>query len=127
MIDTVFKRGVRATGCVMSWLVRGKRRYFYETRWLNGRVVKKYRGTGLAGDQAAAEVERRRQDRLARAEAVRSEHERHQLATAALNRLCSLTDLLMKATLVSQGFYQHDRGEWRRRHYYADSKHRRTT
>ncbi|MGD9893490.1 MAG: hypothetical protein AB7R89_17845 [Dehalococcoidia bacterium] len=38
-----------------------------------------------------------------------------QTAEATLAALCETTDLLVRAALLSAGYHQHHRGEWRRR------------
>jgi nucleotide-binding universal stress UspA family protein len=77
--------------------------------------VKVYRGRGAAGQEAAADVDRRRQARRQDREAVRAEQE----ATAAIDTLSdelrSWAEVLAAAWLVLTGHHRH-RGEWRLRH-----------
>jgi hypothetical protein len=40
-------------GLVMGWVQRRGRRYYYRSRWVNGRDVKEYVGTGEAAELAA--------------------------------------------------------------------------
>jgi hypothetical protein len=54
--------------------------------------------------------------RRALREALYVEQERCTAASALVDQLIQATDLLVKATLLSQGYHQHHYGEWRRRH-----------
>ena len=98
----------------MPWDVRGKHRYFNLWRRVAGRPTKQYLGAGDAAVRAALEIERRRTERIARAEEVRRHRQGHQAATAPLGDLARLTELLAKGTLMSLGYHQHDR-TWRKR------------
>jgi len=100
---------------LMPWSKRGNKRYFYQSRRVDGRVTRKYCGTGPAADKAAAEIERRKNERAAQAKVLRAETQRHAAATAPLDELFELIDLLAGATLVSAGYHRHARGEWRHR------------
>jgi hypothetical protein len=101
----------------MGWVQQGRQRYFYKSLRFGRRTTRLYLGNGEAAEEAAAEIERRRVERQARADALRQDEERHAAAAAPLEELCELSDLLMRATLVGEGFHQHDRGEWRRRRH----------
>ena len=101
----------------MGWDVRGPRRYYSRSRKINRKVVRQYVGGGSLGELAAAADALRRAERMARAEALHAEEQCHTAATAPLGRLCQLADLLMKAVLVSEGYHQHSRGQWRRRRH----------
>ncbi len=50
----------------MAWETRSGKRYFYLSKWVNGRVKKEYYGSGLMAELAAMQVESRKQDRRAR-------------------------------------------------------------
>jgi hypothetical protein len=99
----------------MPWLHQGTRKYFYRARRINGRILRQYLGSGPLAEQAAAEIEQCRAQRRADAQLAREETLRHEEASAPLAELCRLTDLLMRAALISQGYHQHCRGAWRRR------------
>ena len=90
----------------MAWEQVGRRRYYYHNQWVKGRSVRRYIGTGSVAEMAAAADDLRK---LKRALAARERQ-----AEAPLLALCQLTDLLTRATLVTSGFHQHDRGTWRR-------------
>jgi hypothetical protein len=99
----------------MAWEQRGSHTYYYRSVRRNGRVTKEYLGTGpLAALSVAADAQRQAQ-RQAEAEAWRQEQ-------AALDALDQQIDawwdtgaVLLKAILYTEGFYQHDRGTWRKR------------
>jgi hypothetical protein len=104
----------------MPWLRHGNRKYFYRAFRSSGRIVRQYLGSGSDAEKVAAEIQQRRQTRSAQTQLACQETTLHNKATAPLAELCELTDLLMRATLVSQGFRQHCRGAWRRRHVQPD-------
>src|SRR5262249_49496293 len=101
----------------MAWANRGNRRCYYQSIRVGRRITKVYLGSGPEADQAAAAVVQRRAEHAAQAETLRLEQHAHADAVAPLKELSHLTDLLMKATLISQGYHQHSRGEWRRRRH----------
>ena len=97
------------------WDVRGEHRYYYRHRFIDGRTVRVYVGTGPEAEDAAAEDVRRRAERKARRQAERAEEARLRAADAPVTGLEEMVRLLTAAALTATGFYQHDRGEWRRR------------
>jgi hypothetical protein len=86
--------------------------YYRSVRTPDGGVKKLYLGRGAAAEQAAAAVERRRQEWLAAREAARAER----AATAEADRLAAAlrewAGLLAAAWLVLTGHHRHH-GEWR--------------
>ena len=98
----------------MPWDRVGSRRYYYRSQRVAGRPVRRYVGTGTVADLAAAADELRKlKHAIADRELKAEQTHRHQ-AEAPLLALCRLSDLLTRATLVTSGFHQHDRGTWRR-------------
>lgn len=100
----------------MGWETRRNgRRYYYQASRVDGRVVKRYVGTGeLAGllgdyDQLAA------QRRQLAAEADRADRADLDALQQEVADACDLVDQLTRAVLGMAGFHQHDRGEWRKR------------
>jgi hypothetical protein len=93
----------------MAWEQVGRRRYYYRSQWVKGRSVRLYIGTGPA---AADDLRKLKRELAARER--QAEQSRHHQAEAPLLALCRLTDLLTRATLITSGFHQHDRGTWRR-------------
>ena len=100
----------------MAWSQRGSRSYFYVTRRVNGRPVRRYVGAAAsaAATLAAADADLRRLEREAAARERQAERERLRGAEAPLLELCAVTDVLARAALVVAGYRQHDRGDWRR-------------
>src|SRR5262245_45336373 len=95
----------------MGW----DRGYYYRVRKIDGRVAREYIGAGpvatLVAQQDAIERQKR-EDERADWRAKRAEMD---ALAAPLDVLNDLADLLARAALVSAGFHQHKRGEWRRR------------
>jgi hypothetical protein len=103
----------------MAWATRGHRRYYYRYRKDGGQVLSQYVGTGPAADLAAAVDAYCRAEREARRaddrETERTELARRGPAETPLIKLCSLSDILFRATLLAAGFHQHAGGPWRRK------------
>jgi hypothetical protein len=99
----------------MAWEQRGSQTYYYRRVRRNGHVTKDYLGTGPLAALSAAEDAERRAQRHIEAEAWHQE----QVALDALDRQLdtywNAATLLLKATLYTEGYYQHDRGAWRKR------------
>jgi hypothetical protein len=99
----------------MAWEQRGPQTYYYRSVRRNGHVTKLYLGTGPLAERYAAEDAERRAQRHTAAETWRQE----QAALDALDRQIDdwwdMSTLLLKATLYTEGYYQHDRAAWRKR------------
>jgi hypothetical protein len=102
----------------MPWSYRGDRKYFSVARRVGGRITNEYLGSGEAAVQVATEIEQRRAERVALAEETRLHQQRHAEASAPLDDLALLTELLAKGTLIALGYHQHDR-TWRKRREHA--------
>jgi hypothetical protein len=102
----------------MAWHQRGNRKYYYHSVRVAGwpTPVRRYVGAGLAAELEAAGADLRRLKREVAARELAALEARLREAEAPLLALCDLTDVLARAVLLAAGFYQHDRGEWRRRH-----------
>jgi len=95
----------------MSWKQRGSKRYYYRS---DGRK-KHYLGRGEAADCAAALDAAKRTERE-QASADRELTRRQFLvADRAVRSFVDMAATLIDATLVTAGYYRHDRGAWRRR------------
>jgi hypothetical protein len=116
--SNVLARRCRTGVTQMPWSYRGDRKYFTLASRVGGRVVHEYLGAGEAAVQAATEIDRRRAERTARAQEARGHRQDYQEASAPLNELARLTDLLAKGTLIALGYHQHDR-TWRKRRDHA--------
>jgi hypothetical protein len=101
----------------MGW---DKGRYYTRSRKVNGRVVREYVGTGdlayLVAQADALERQRREAERAARW-AQRAELD---ALDAPLKVLNELADLAARAALGAAGFWQHNRGEWRKQRVERD-------
>src|SRR5579859_2738112 len=98
----------------MVWDVRGNCRYFYRVKRVNGEVVRTYIGNGPEAEYEAAIEANERERRQAKLEAHRNVQAKLEAADEPLLALCSATNLIIKATLINAGYYQHG-GEWRTR------------
>jgi hypothetical protein len=110
------KRCIRTEVDQMAWESRGRGSgpYYYHSKKVAGKVKRQYLGKGEQARQTAAQVAERKAKRAARAEAERATAARYQAADALLLELIQVTDLVTKSALESQGFFQHNRGAWRR-------------
>jgi hypothetical protein len=97
-----------------------KGRYYTRSKKVNGRVVRKYVGSGPVGSLAARIDALQRQLR----EIERAERRAKRAALDALDdpldELDDLADLVAHAVLVAAGYHQHKRGEWRKRRVQRD-------
>ena len=99
----------------MAWEQRGTHTYYYRSVRRNGHVTKEYLGTGpLAALYAAEEAERQAQ-RQTEAEAWRQERAALDALDRQIDAWWNAGSVLLKTTLYAEGYYQHDRGEWRKR------------
>jgi hypothetical protein len=94
----------------MSWEQRGSHRYYYRVRYHQGQLTKTYYGTGPIAQRAAQEDKHKRA--LRQQERVAQQH--IQSLETQLTALTNIVRTLVSATLVGQGFHQHQRGDWRR-------------
>ena len=102
----------------MSWNQRGSGRYYYRSRREGKRVFREYYGRGPAA-LAVAELDAAERDQQkAPAAQEAAERKRFEEADSLVNQWIATARLVQKAVLVSEGFYQHQRGEWRRRKCY---------
>jgi hypothetical protein len=100
----------------MAWQLRnGSGPYFYLSKRVNGRVVNRYIGGGVAGELAAALILLGRAERRLAAARRREAMSREQSLLAPLEELCQFTELVAKAALLAAGFHRHERGRWRQR------------
>ena len=99
----------------MAWEQRGTQMYYYRSVRHNGRVTKEYLGTGPLAELWAAEDAARQAQRQAEAEAWRQERAACEALDQQLDTWWEASTVLLKATLYTEGYYQHDRGTWRKR------------
>jgi hypothetical protein len=101
----------------MAWVKHGNRKYFYRSVWSDGQRKYLYLGSGPAAEQAAEEIERRKNERTACAEELARVNEINTAAIDPLEKLCRFSDLLMRSTLIREGYHQHARGQWRKKRH----------
>jgi hypothetical protein len=98
----------------MGWERRGKKCYYYRSKWVNGRVVKEYLGDGPAALEAA------RQDAEAASQRAERTFEQVKLAAelAALEALFDAMDAECDAQVIpamaAKGYHKY-RGVWRKK------------
>ena len=96
----------------MSWEKHGSHQYYYRVqRDRQGRLHKQYYGAGAAAQRAAQEDDHQR---ALRKQDQHAQHPLHRLE-AQLAALTHVTQTFVMATLLGQGFHQHQRGAWRKR------------
>src|SRR5215212_66582 len=99
----------------MAWERRGSNLYYYQSeRSIDGRVRKKYVGTGEVAQAIAHADETIRRRRAAQSERARVELEEARTLASAGEELCEAADILAVAQLVAAGYHRH-KGEWRMR------------
>jgi hypothetical protein len=94
--------------------------YYTRSRKEGGRVVREYIGGGLLGEIAALDDEYERRRRQEETAFWKEEHERLDALVAPVQELCEAADVIARAALISTGYYQHNRGEWRQRREQRD-------
>jgi hypothetical protein len=99
----------------MAWEQRGPQTYYYRSVRRQGRVTKEYVGTGPLSVLVAAEEAERRAQRQAEAETWRQEQAALDALDQQIDAWWDMSTVLLKATLYTEGYYQHDRGKWRKR------------
>lgn len=99
----------------MNWVDKNGRKYAYKARWVDGRCVKEYVGTGRRAEEAVRrDCEARVQSR-AELQKELSQWSRIEAARRPLDAFCDRTKALTHAVLVLTGCYLHKGHEWRRR------------
>src|SRR5687767_1318883 len=100
-------------GGSMPWSMHGEHRYFYQSVRINGRPTKRYVGRGVEGEDAAAAIDQRRQDRILDKERLAAEKQAYELALKPLHELEQMSNLLMRAIVQGNDRCYYS-GEWRR-------------
>jgi hypothetical protein len=99
----------------MALVKRANTDHYYRSVRVGQKVKRVYVGCGEKARLAAAVDEhcrlRQQMDRCK----LGADRERWEAACATLDELIAVTDLLVTAVLLAEGFYQHHQGEWRRR------------
>jgi len=92
-----------------------KRHYYYRSKRVDGRAVKTYIGPGEAGQKAALEDQRARQQRASDRDWWETRIGEFDTAQEPTDDLVRIARLMMRVMLVAQGNYLHKGHEWRKR------------
>jgi hypothetical protein len=96
----------------MGWEYRARGGpYYVRHTKRNGREIREYFGRGPEAEKAAAEDARKQAER----ERERMEWKQLEELDSEVTEFSDLVDFLSKGTLLTEGFHQHHRGEWRKR------------
>jgi hypothetical protein len=98
----------------VAWERRGANLYYYQSEREDGRVRKKYIGTGEIAELVAYADETIRRTRAERRERERTELEEAEDLASAANEVHGAAEVLARAELVAAGYRRH-KGQWRRR------------
>jgi len=98
----------------VAWERRGSNLYYYQSDRVDGRVRKKYVGTGEVAQAIAHADETIRRSRAARSERARVKLEEARTLALAGEELWEAAEILAVAQLVAAGYHRH-KGEWRMR------------
>ncbi|XZE46107.1 hypothetical protein SH467x_001375 [Pirellulaceae bacterium SH467] len=100
----------------MSWESRnGRGRYYTRSRRESGRVKREYIGTGEVAETLYRQDLLQLEIRLAEAKELKEEKAEHRVLEQSLTLLDDLVNCFTRGTLISAGYYQHHRSEWRKR------------
>jgi hypothetical protein len=99
----------------MAWERQCGQLYYTRSRRVAGKVTREYYGRGPDARLAAALDRKRREQKRLECEALQAHQARYDEACAPLNELIAVTELLVTAILLAEGYHRHDRGAWRRK------------
>jgi hypothetical protein len=98
----------------MAWERRKGRNYYYRSRWVNGRVVREYVGTGVVAEMAARlDAEAAEERALVQVARLRTLAELEEL-DLMLEQIDREVNAAVSAAMAVAGFHWH-RGEWRKK------------
>jgi hypothetical protein len=98
----------------LAWERRGENFYYYQSEREDGRVRKKYIGTGEMADLIAHADETRQRARAERRDRELAELEEARGLASAADELHEAAEILAQAEMVAAGYHRH-KGQWRRR------------
>ena len=90
-------------------------RYYTRSFKVNGRTIRQYVGGGETGRLAAQHDQAQREKRMQRRDAAKRLMSDLKAIDETVMTLCLKADLAARAAMWAAGYYQHHRGEWRRR------------
>ena len=89
--------------------------YYTRSRKVNGQVVREYVGGGVLGQLAAQIDSDERRRREEEAALWREERESLKAFDGLTEELYKAVEVIARAALLSAGYHQHKRGEWRKK------------
>jgi len=98
----------------MAWKTRSGHRYYYRTRWQDGRSQTIYYGRGAEAEKQAQQDADRHREKQTRRARLLADEARVAAAELLLHQLTDWTAVLTMATLLLTGHYNHH-GTWRRK------------
>jgi hypothetical protein len=98
----------------MSYETRSGKQYYYHVRRVNGRLVKSYLGNGPEAERVAAEVARRRQERLDQMRCNTSFETVLLSIRHDFEEFWGASELILQMAFRASN-YNYDGNEWRRR------------
>jgi hypothetical protein len=108
--------GATTSACGMAWKLRNGRPHLYLSRRdADGRTRSIYVGTGERARQEADQLESRKATRSQQAQELATQRRQVADVTALVDQLDQEVTLLIHAVLISAGYRNHHRGEWRRK------------
>jgi hypothetical protein len=99
----------------MAWVHRASGRYYYRSVRYGSRTTKTYHGTGLLGELAAALDAEEHAEHQAKADAWLKARKDMEALDEQFTAWWDASSTLLTALLTAAGYYQHHRGEWRKR------------
>ena len=99
----------------MAIVQRPKTVHYYRSVRVGAKVKRVYVGCGEKARLAAAADERRRRRQQMERSTLQADRQQWEAACTHLNELIAVTNLLVKAVLLAEGFHQHQQGAWRQR------------
>jgi hypothetical protein len=99
----------------MAWKQRGSRFYYYRNKKINGRVITEYLGVGMLAELAAQLDGIERITRETKAKALRKVKAEQDAIDQQIDELGEQVRACIEAELLSRGYRQHKRGEWRKK------------
>jgi hypothetical protein len=99
----------------MGLVYRNGRPYLYRSVRRGGRVTSRYSGSGTDALLIAVLEDIERDERRCELEEIRAERREVDDLERALDELADRARAFARDALTAAGYYQHDRGEWRKR------------
>ncbi len=99
---------------VMGWESVAGKKYFYEILSVDGEKVRKFWGSGLEAQRAAARVEAEREARKKDLDVVRAWEKRNRVIDRKTDALDAFITLNFERVMLDAGFHRH-KGEWRKK------------